>query len=71
MAQVKSQLQNQSGLISSSEKTIDEQIQAAIQSQKDVAKIIYGEMSKSDHPGVDIWAYLIRGGVPYEETAVS
>lgn len=38
---------------------------------RDVAKIIYDDMSSSAHPGVDIWAYLIRGGVPYEETAVS
>lgn len=39
--------------------------------QADAAKIIYEQMGNTAHPGVDIWAYLIRGGVPYEETAVS
>ena len=39
--------------------------------QKDAAKMIYDLMGNTDHPGIEIWAYLIRGGVPYEETAVS
>lgn len=38
---------------------------------REAAQMIFHEMSGAAHPGVDIWAYLIRGGVPYEETAVS
>ena len=38
---------------------------------RDFAKMIYHEMSGSAHPGVDIWAYLIRGGIPYQKTALS
>lgn len=37
----------------------------------DAAKMVWHEMSGAAHPGVDIWAYLIRGGIPYEETAVA
>ena len=39
--------------------------------QRDAARLIYEQMGQTNHPGIDIWAYLIRGGIPYEETAVS
>jgi hypothetical protein len=39
--------------------------------QRDAAQMIYEMLGNTDHPGIEIWAYLIRGGVPYEETAVS
>lgn len=34
--------------------------------QQDYAKIIWEEMAPATHPGIVIWHWLIRGGVPYE-----
>ena len=34
--------------------------------EQDKAKLIWEEMAPATHPGIVIWEWLIRGGVPYE-----
>lgn len=36
------------------------------ESQRDTARVVWEEMSAVDHPGIVIWEWLIRGGVPYK-----
>lgn len=34
-------------------------------SQQDTAQVVWEELSSANHPGIVIWEWLIRGGVPY------
>jgi hypothetical protein len=38
-------------------------------SQRDTARVVWEEMSSATHPGIVIWHWLIRGGVPYVRKA--
>lgn len=40
-------------------------------SERDLARIIWDELTAANHPGIVIWHWLIRGGVQYQEVGVT